>query len=221
VGAVLIAGFAEGATPRKGDQAEWDRPGESAVSVLFGGGWYDNESFNDSLIAHDLDPIENGFEYGLTFKYRISRWLSLGLEVSHLDGRSQVPSATPGSGAEYSIAGTPIVLNAHVHAARLGNFGIEGFAGAGPLLGGRLRLDDEGGTLDATGAGFYWHAGGEGEVRFGPSVALFLRFLIRRTKVEDLSFENQLGDPSTYDIDFNGHAIQFGPRWYFQTRATP
>ncbi len=211
------------AAPRTGDSAEWDRPGESAVGVLFGGGWYANESFNDSLASYGLAPIENGFEYGLAFRYRIARWVSLGLEISHLDGRSQAPTQSGDPQAVYSIAGTPIVLDVHVHAVRVKGFGLEVFAGAGPLLGGRLRLEDSGGTLDGQSTTFYWHAGGEGEVRFGPSVALFLRFLVRQSEVKDISFEDQLGPGSTatYDIDFNGHAIQFGPRWYFQTRSTP
>ena len=58
--------------------------------------------------------------------------------------------------------------------------------------------------------------GGEGEVRFGPNFGFFLRGLYRQAETNQVTIDDGTGlDPVRYDIDFNGPAVNFGPRWYF------
>ena len=61
--------------------------GESSIGFLFGVGWYDNSDFNADLVRNGIPPIENGFEYGLQFRRRVSRWFSLGRGLRVIEKR--------------------------------------------------------------------------------------------------------------------------------------
>jgi hypothetical protein len=191
------------------------RPGEIGVGFLFGTGWYENTSFNQRLVDAGIPPIENGFEYGIQVRRRMSRWWSLGLEVDRLDGRSNT-SPNDAAGIVYSIAGTPVVAEIFVHPGHYKGFGLDLFGGGGVLAAARVRRDDGATTLDGKKTGTYLHAGAEGELRIGPNFGFFIRGLWRKAEASDINLTAESGDPTAiFDIDFNGTAISFGPRWYF------
>jgi len=192
----------------------YGRKGESSVGVLFGVGWYDNTDFNAALVGFGVEPIENGFEFGLQFRSRLSSWFSLGAEIARLDGRSTV---TESSTSEFGIAGTTLFLDGFVHPLTVGNGALTLFAGAGPVVGLRLSQTYPGGDV-ASGSklGFGWHGGAEGEARFGENFAFFVRGLVRRANASDIVIgTDDTGVPILFDADFNGAGVSFGPRWYF------
>jgi hypothetical protein len=123
----------------------------------------------------------------------------------------------PNQTTEYSISGSPLVVDAHLHPVRLRSMELELFGGAGLLVGGTIRIDTPGGYAEAKKAGFYFHGGAEGVVRLGPSLGFAVRGLVRRAQVNDVDLRPYFTAPSTqlYDLDFSGTAVHFGPRWYF------
>jgi hypothetical protein len=205
--------------PERGPAYAW-RAGESAVTVLFGVGWYDNEDFNDALVENGIDPIETGFEYGLQYRHRVSRWFSIGAELSRMDGRS---NATDGSNSEFGIAATPLLVDVFVHPGQLGNASLAFFGGAGPLIATRLsQTFSNGAVLDGVKTGLCVQGGAEGEIRFGPNFGFFVRGLIRRAETKEVEIDDGSGaEPVRFDVDFNGPAVTFGPRWYFGGEERP
>lgn len=199
--------------PHRGPAGAW-RTGESAVAVLFGVGWYDNDDFNADLVANGIDPIETGFEYGLQYRHRVSRWFSIGGEVGRMDGRT---NATDGSNSEFGIAATPLLLDVFIHPVQVKNTALAFFAGAGPLIATRLsQTFSNGGVVDGVKTGLCVQGGGEGEMRFGPNFGFFIRGLVRRAETKELIVDDGSGQGGvTYDVDFNGTGVTFGPRWYF------
>jgi hypothetical protein len=188
------------------------RPGETGIGAWLGGGWYANDSFNDRLQENEIDPIEGGFEYGLVVRHRLSRYLSLGVDLMRLEGRSSTPA-----GVDYEMMASPFVINLFGHpiSPQHGmDFAV--FGGVGLLAGGTIRQSSASNAVEAKQTGFYLHAGAEAEARVGPNLAFTLRALLRHASATGIDFRDISGDPDAiFDIDFNGAAIHFGPRWYF------
>jgi hypothetical protein len=205
--------------PERGPAGAW-RSGESAVGVLFGVGWYDNDDFNADLELNGVDPIETGFEYGLQFRHRVSRWFSVGGELARMDGRT---NPSDGSNSEFGIAATPLLIDVFVHPVQVKGASFALFGGIGPLIATRLsRTFPDGGVLDGVKTGLCMQGGGEGELRFGPNFGFFLRGLMRRAETKEILVDNGTGEPPLrYDVDFNGVAVTFGPRWYFGGEERP
>ena len=218
-GDTTATGVPANLVPYRGPAGTW-RQGESSVAVLFGVGWYDNDDFNADLVANGIDPIETGFEYGLQFRHRVSRWFSIGGEISRLDGRT---NPSDGSNSEFGIAATPLLVDVFVHPVQVKNTSFTLFAAGGPLIATRLSLTfPDGGVLDGVKTGLCLQGGGEGELRFGPNFGFFLRGLVRRAEAKEVEIDDGSGlDPVRYDVDFNGVAVTFGPRWYFGGEERP
>jgi hypothetical protein len=188
--------------------------GESSLGILFGVGWYDNTDFNEALAEIGV-PIENGFEYGLQYRKRLSHYVSLGAELGRWDGRSNTLEG--GGGFEFGLAGTPLFLDGFVHPLQVGGCSLTLFAGGGPVFAIRLSETDPGGyVVEGKKTGFGWQAGAEGEARFGENFGFFIRGMTRRAGVDDI-FLVTLGDgtPVIFDADFDGLAVTFGPRWHW------
>jgi hypothetical protein len=200
------------ADPPRLSSGTW-RHGESAVGVLFGVGWYDNDDFNQDLAFNGIDPIENGFEYGLQYRHRISRWVSIGAELGRMDGRTNPPD----SNSEYGIAATPLLVDVFVHPLQVDNASLTLFGSIGPLIATRLGVTfSDGSVLEGSKGGLCTQGGAEGEMRFGPNFGFFLRGLVRRAEAKEVAIDDGSGaEPTIYDVDFNGTAVTFGPRWYF------
>ena len=217
VGASAFAGApsvlaATALLPERGPAHAW-RPGESSVAVLFGVGWYDNDDFNADLVANGIEPIDTGFEYGVQYRHRVSRWFSIGGEVGRMDGRT---NTTDGTNSEFGIAATPLLVDVFVHPGQAGNTSLTLFGGIGPLIATRLsQTFSNGAVLDGTKTGLLAQGGGEGEMRFGPNFGFFVRGLVRRGETRQVEVDDGISEPVRYDIDFNGAAVTFGPRWYF------
>ena len=205
--------------PDRGPAGAW-RNGESAVAVLFGVGWYDNADFNAELELNGIDPIQTGFEYGLQFRHRVSRWFSVGGELARMDGRT---NPSDGSNSEFGIAATPLLIDVFVHPLQVKNTSLSLFGGVGPLIATRLsQTFSDGGVLDGVKTGLCTQGGGEGEMRFGPNFGFFVRGLVRRAETKDILVDNGTGqEPRRFDVDFNGVAVTFGPRWYFGGEEQP
>jgi hypothetical protein len=199
--------------PERGPAASW-RVGESSVAVLFGVGWFDNDAFNEDLVANDIEPIENGFEYGLQYRRRVSRWISIGAELARIDGRT---NTTDGSNSEFGIAATPLLVDLFVHPVQMNGTSLTFFGGVGPLIATRLsQTFANGAVLAGSKTGFIVQAGAEGELRFGPNFGFFLRGLMRKAETDQVTVDDGTGlEPVRYDINFNGPGVTFGPRWYF------
>ena len=214
-----INGVPANLVPYRGPAGTW-RIGESAVAVLFGVGWYDNGDFNADLVANGIEPIENGFEYGIQYRHRISRWISFGAELVHFDGRT---NTTDGSNIEYGISATPFMVDGFVHPYQEKNVSLALFGGVGPLIAAKLsQVFPNGAEMSGIKTGFIVQGGGEGELRFGPNFGFFLRGLVRRASVKDVIVDQGIGlPPIRYDIDFNGLGVTFGPRWYFGGEDRP
>lgn len=187
---------------------------ESSIGFLFGVGWYDNSAFNADLVANGIPPIENGFEYGLQFRRSVSRWFSIGLEVGRMDGRT---NPTDGSNTEYGISATPLLAEVFAHPVDFGAGSLTLFGGIGPLIGTRLGANfPDGSFAEGRKAGLCREVGAEGEARFGPNFAFFVRGLARRAEAKDIVIDDGSGQGTVrYDVDFDGNAVTFGPRWYF------
>jgi hypothetical protein len=208
----VLAAVTDEAAPARLPSSAW-RTGESAVTVLFGVGWYDNDDFNQDLVANGIDPIENGFEYGLQYRHRISRWFSIGGEVGRMDGRTNPPD----SGSEYGIAATPLLVDVFIHPLQVGNSSLTLFGGIGPLIATRLGVTfSDGSVLEGSKGGLCTQGGAEGEMRFGPNFGFFVRGIVRQAETKEIAVGDGSGEPPVlYDVDFNGMAVTFGPRWYF------
>lgn len=193
----------------------YGRKGESSVGILFGVGWYDNSDINATLTEGDVEPIETGFEYGVQYRRRLSRYVSLGAELTRLDGRSTTIEG--GGGWEYGIAGTPLFIDAFVHPLQVGGASLTLFAGGGPVFAVRWsRMDPNGYVVEGKKTSFGWHAGAEGEARFGENFGFFIRGLTRRAGADDIigNTDPTLA-PVLFDVDFNGPAVTFGPVWHW------
>ena len=195
-------------------------PGQSSLGVLFGVGWYDNTDFNRDLELNGIPPIENGFEYGLQFRKRVSRWFSIGAELGRMDGRT---NPTDGSNTEYAIDGTPLLFDVFVHPVTVGNASLSLFGGIGPVIATRLSASfPDGGLAEGKKLGLSMQAGVEGEGRFGPNFGFFVRTLMRRADAKDIAVDDGSGaEPPRYDVDFDGMSVAFGPRWYFGGSPAP
>jgi hypothetical protein len=216
--ATALASSAGAATAPPLPEEKPGRTGETGIGVWMGGGWYDNEDFNLALDQFGFERIESGFEYGLIVRHRMSRWVSLGVDLLRLDGRS-----TLDDGEEFAILGSPLVVNLTGHPVSGGPVAVSVFGGAGLLVGGTVRLATPTGEVEASQTGFYVHGGAEIEGRIGPNLSFALRGLVRKTRAENIDFREVTGDPTAvFDVDFDGAAIHFGPRWYFGgTPAAP
>ena len=205
--------------PARGPAAAW-RAGESSVAVLFGVGWFDNTAFNEDLVANGISPIENGYEYGLQYRRRASRWFSFGAELARIDGRT---NTTDGSNSEFGIAATPLLVDLFFHPVHGNNVAFTLFGGVGPLIATRLsQTFSNGAVLQGSKTGFIMQAGGEGELRFGPNFGFFMRGMLRKAETDQVTVEDGTGlEPVRYDINFNGPAVTFGPRWYFGGAEAP
>ncbi len=193
----------------------YGRKGESLVGILFGVGWYDNTEFNAALTRIGVDPIENGFEYGVQYRKRLSRYVSLGAELGRWDGRTTTLEG--GGGSEFGLAGTPFFLDAFVHPLQVGAVGLTLFGGGGPVFAIRLsQTDPDGYIIEGKKTGFGWQAGAEGEARFGENFGFFIRGMTRRAGVDDIIL-GTLPDNTvvTSDADFDGIAVTFGPMWHW------
>jgi hypothetical protein len=193
----------------------YGRKGESSVGILFGVGWYDNTEFNAALTRIGVEPIENGFEYGLEYRKRLSHYVSLGAELGRWDGRTTTLEG--GGGSEFGLAGTPLFLDAYVHPLQLGGVSLTLLAGGGAVFAIRLsQTDPDGYIVEGKKTGFGWQAGAEGEARFGENFGFFIRGLTRRAGVDDILL-GTLPDGTivTSDADFDGVAVTFGPRWHW------
>jgi hypothetical protein len=191
--------------------------GESSIGFLFGVGWYDNTSFNRDLVENGIPPIENGFEYGLQYRKRVSRWFSIGAELGRMDGRT---NPVDGSNTEYGIAATPLLVEVFAHPLETRNGSVSLFAGIGPMIGTRLGANfPDGSFVEGRRAGLCREAGVELEGRFGPNFGFFVRGLARRAEATDIVLDDGTGAETVrYDVDFDGQAVTFGPRWYFGGR---
>jgi hypothetical protein len=193
----------------------YGRKGESSVGILFGVGWYDNADINAALTEIGVEPIETGFEYGVQYRRRLSRYVSLGAELMRLDGRSTTIEG--GGGAEFGIAGTPLFIDAFVHPLQVGGASLTLFAGGGPVFAVRVsQTYPDGYIVEGKKTSFGWHAGAEGEARFGENFGFFIRGLTRHAGADDiiLSSDPTL-EPVRFDVDFNGPAVTFGPVWHW------
>ncbi len=185
--------------------------------MWLGGGWYENRQFNGQLEANGIEPIEGGFEYGLVVRHRLSRWASIGMDLMRLEGRT-----TPSEGVEYAILGSPIVINGYFHPKAPGKVDFAIFGGVGILMNGTVRATTPAATIEAKQLGTYLHVGADAEARIGTNLAFALRGLIRSAKATKIDFRQMTGDPEAlFDVDFNGGAIHFGPRWYFGGNSVP
>lgn len=214
-GAPIVHAAATGAVAPPAAGAGDGPAGESSIGFLFGVGWYDNTDFNADLVNAGVPAIENGFEYGLQYRRRVSRWFSIGAELGRMDGRT---NPTDGSNIEYAIAATPLHFEVFAHPVAVGNASLSLFGGGGPLIATRLSQSlPNGAVIAGTKTGFGAVAGLEGEARFGPNVGFFLRGLVRRAKTKQIEVDDGTGggSPVVYDVDFDGLAVTFGPRWYF------
>jgi hypothetical protein len=191
--------------------------GESSIGFLFGVGWYDNTSFNRDLVENGIPPIENGFEYGLQYRKRVSRWFSIGAELGRMDGRT---NPVDGSNTEYGIAATPLLVEVFLHPLEFQNGSVSLFGGIGPMIGTRLGANfPDGSFVEGRRAGLCREAGAELEGRFGPNFGFFVRGLARRAEATDIVLDDGTGaEAARYDVDFDGEAVTFGPRWYFGGR---
>ncbi len=218
-----VPGTASAATPAAAVDPYapvYGRRGESSVGMLFGVGWYDNTDFNDALIGIGVDPIENGFEYGIQYRRRIRHAVSLGAELARLDGRT---STDPGGvGSEFGLAGTMLFVDAFVHPVQVGPAGLTLFAGGGPVFGIRLSQTFPDGTVaEGKKTGFGWHVGAEGEARFGENFGFFVRGLTRQAGADDIIVSDDPSGLIRFDADFDGLAVSFGPRWYWGGQGQP
>jgi hypothetical protein len=190
------------------------RAGESSIGILFGVGWYENSDFNADLVGVGIDPIENGFEYGVQYRHRVSRWFSIGGELARMDGRTNPPD---GSNSEFGISTTSFLLDVFVHPVTVRDVSLTLFGGAGPLISTRLsQTFPSGAVLDGKRTGFGVMGGAEGELRRGPNFGFFVRGLARQARSKDVVIDDGSGlNPVVYDVDFDGIGVTFGPRWYF------
>jgi hypothetical protein len=217
---VLVATLLAGCLPREVRAATAPRPpeeppgrpGETGIGAWLGGGWYANESFNSRLEDNGIGTIDGGFEYGVVVRHRLSRYMSLGADLMRLEGRTSTPS-----GVEYVMLGSPFVINVFGHPIEPGGgLDIGFFGGAGLLVGGTIRQSSASSAVEASQTGFYLHAGAEADARLGPNLAFTLRGLFRHASATGIDFRTVSGDPDAiFDVDFNGLAIHFGPRWFF------
>ncbi len=200
----------------------YGRRGESSVGILFGVGWYENTDFNEALagLTPPVDPIENGFEYGIQYRRRIRHAVSLGAELGRLDGRT---STDPGGvGSEFGMAGTMLFLDAFVHPLQAGPVALTLFAGGGPVFGIRLsQTYPDGQVAEGQKTGFGWHAGAEGEARFGEYFGFFVRGMTREAGASDIIVSDDPAGLIRFDADFDGLAVSFGPRWYWGGQGKP
>ena len=193
--------------------------GEICLGVHFGGGNYDNEDFNADLIRFGYEPIESGIEYGFSLDYRLSKYLSINGSASRIGGQAVPPaSADPGTGATFTVTGSPLVFGVVGHPWGSKHVNVDVFAGGGPLLNATIAQSTNQFEIEADKAGFYYHGGVTGEYRFSSMVAVSLSFLVRRAEAKNVDLTRITGDPSAHwDVTFNGNAFWFGPRIYFGT----
>ena len=131
-----------------------------------------------------------------------------------MDGRTNPPD---GVNSEFGIATTPLLLDVFAHPLTVQNGSLTLFGGAGALIATRLSQSfPSGAVLDGKKTGFCVMGGAEGEMRFGPNFGFFVRSLVRQAQTKDVIVDDGSGlNPVVYDVDFDGIAVTFGPRWYF------
>jgi hypothetical protein len=195
------------------EHPKWSIGGNAGI------GFYSNGELNDSLEAHGLEKVKEGWEFGGSIRSGMGPKNSIELEVLSMNGKSTT-DIVGGGHVDVHTKALATTINYLIGVSQNDKYDFNVLIGAGPMFDTKVTTEAVSASESLTGesaskTAFLGQGGFEGDYFMSPKFAISARALGRYAKASNIDADKNNPSNGQVDVNLSGFALSLGLRAYF------